>query len=134
MVLPGDQRDDTDWVAYSLACEEDEPIEGTCQLVRILSRDHRIVVVSRRDEASRELTSQWLLRHRVPFDELILGGVDGSPDDPQEFKVHHLRELLSRGERIVLAVDDLPGLDVAVTGAGLDVPVLRVQPPYSPAT
>ena len=134
MVLPGDQRDGTDWVAYSLACEEDKPIEGACQLVRILSRDHRIVVLSRRDEASRELTSRWLLRHRVPFDELILGGVDGAPADPREFKVHHLRALLGRGERIVLAVDDLPGLDVAVAGAGLDVPVLRVQPPYFPGT
>ena len=131
MVLPGDQRDDTDWVAYSLACEADDPIEGTCQLVRILSADHRIVVLSRRDEAARELTTQWLERHRVPFDELILGGVDGIPADQHDFKVHHLRALAERGERVVLMVDDLPGLDAAVADAGLDVPVLRVQPPYS---
>ena len=131
MVLPGDQRDDTDWVAYSLACEADEPIEGTCQLVRILSAEHRIVVLSRRDEAARELTTQWLERHGVPFDELILGGVDGVPADQHEFKVHHLRAMLDRGEKVVLMVDDLPGLDTAVAAAGLDVPVLRVQPPYS---
>ena len=131
MVLPGDQRDDTDWVAYSLACEADDPIEGTCHLVRMLSADHRIVVLSRRDEAARELTTQWLERHRVPFDELILGGVDGIPADQHEFKVHHLRALAERGEKVVLMVDDLPGLDAAVADAGLGVPVLRVQPPYS---
>ncbi|MDA8301434.1 MAG: MBL fold metallo-hydrolase [Actinomycetota bacterium] len=131
MVLPGDQRDNTDWVAYSLACGADDPIEGTCQLVRILSADHRIVVLSRRDEAARDLTTLWLERHGVPFDELILGGVDGTPADQHEFKVHHLRALADRGEKVVLMVDDLPGLDVAVADAGLGVPVLRVQSPYS---
>ncbi len=130
LVLPGDQRDQTDWRAYSLACAGDAPIEGACQLVRLLSAQHRIVVLSRRDEAARELTRQWLARHRVPYDELVLGGVEGVPDDQHEFKVHHLRALIERGENVVLMVDDLPGLDQAVAAAGLQVPVLRVQPPY----
>jgi len=134
MVLPGDQRDQTDWVAYSLACAQDAPIEGACQLVRLLSAQHRIVVLSRRDEAARELTREWLARHRVPYDELVLGGVDGAPDDQHDFKVHHLRALLERGEQVVLMVDDLPGLDEAVASAGLAVPVLRVQPPYQLST
>ncbi|MGH9107607.1 MAG: MBL fold metallo-hydrolase [Acidimicrobiales bacterium] len=131
LVLPGDQREDTDWVNYSLACANDEPIEGACQLVRLLSAAHRIVIVSRRDEAARQLTLDWLGRHGIPFDELILGGSDGIPSGLHEFKVHHLRSLLAKGERVVLCVDDLPGLDAAVADARIPVPVLRVQPPYS---
>lgn len=132
LVLPGAERDKTDWVAYSLACADDAPIEGACQLVRLLSVKHRIVVLSRRDEAARELTQGWLARHNVPYDELVLGGVDGAPDDQLEFKVHHLRALLERGEEVLLMVDDLPGLGEAVAAAGLPTPVLRVQPPYEP--
>jgi len=130
LVLPGDQRDQTDWRAYSLACAGDAPIKGACQLVRLLSAQYRVVVLSRRDEAARELTREWLARHHVPYDELVLGGVAGAPDDQHQFKVHHLRALLARGENVVLMVDDLPGLAEAVAGAGLDVPVLAVQPPY----
>jgi hypothetical protein len=87
-------------------------------------------VLSRRDEAARQLTREWLARQNVPYDELVLGGLDGAPDDQHEFKVYYLRALLERGEDVVLMVDDLPGLQEAIAGAGLPVAVLRVQPPY----
>jgi len=134
LVLPGGQRENTDWRACSLACADETPIEGACQLVRLLSANHKIVVLSRRDEAARQLTREWLARHGVPHDELVLGGVHGAPADQHQFKVHHLRALLQRGENVVLMVDDLPGLEQALTDAGLAVPVLRVQPPYDYAT
>jgi ribonuclease J len=128
LVLPGDERVNTNWVAYSLACADDAPIPGTCRLVRILSAYYRIVLVSSRDEQARSLTEAWLAAHDVPFDELILGGVDGAPAGLADFKVHHVAALLERGENVALVIDDMPGLPAAM--APLGVPVLTVRPPY----
>lgn len=131
LVLSGDERDQTDWIAYSMACADDEPIEGTRRLVRLLSAYYRVVFVSSRDEKARSLTEAWLTEHDVPFDELILGGVDGAPAGLAEFKAHHVAALLARGEQVALVVDDMPGLPAAL--APLDVPVLTVRPPYDDA-
>jgi ribonuclease J len=128
LVLPGEERPNTDWVAYSMACENDAPIEGTCRLVRLLATQFRIVLVSSRDEQSRTLTEGWLAAQGIPFDELILGGVDGAPAGLAEFKVHHVGALLERGEQVALVIDDMPGLPAAMEPLG--VPVLTVRPPY----
>jgi ribonuclease J len=128
LVLPGDERANTDWVAYSMACENDAPIEGTCRLVRLLATQFRIVLVSSRDEQSRALTEGWLAAQGIPFDELILGGVDDAPAGLAEFKVHHVGALLERGEQVALVIDDMPGLPAALEPLG--VPVLTVRPPY----
>jgi ribonuclease J len=132
LVLPGEERPNTDWVAYSLACSDDAPIPGTCRLVRLLSAHYRIVIVSSRDEQSRSLTEAWLTEQDVPFDELILGGIDGAPAGLAEFKVHHVGALLARGENVALVIDDMPGLPAAM--APLGVPVLTVRPPYDEAS
>jgi ribonuclease J len=128
LVLPGDERENTDWVAYSLACAEDAPIDGTCRLVRLLAADYRIVLVSARDEQARSLTETWLASQSIPFDELILGGTNGAPAGLADFKVHHVGALLERGERVTLVIDDMPGLPEAMKPLG--VPVLTVRPPY----
>jgi ribonuclease J len=128
LVLPGDERENTDWVAYSLACADDAPIDGTCRLVRLLAADYRIVLVSSRDEQARALTETWLEAQGIPFDELILGGTNGAPAGLAEFKVHHVGALLERGERVTLVIDDMPGLPEAMKPLG--IPVLTVRPPY----
>ena len=132
LVLPGDERPNTDWVAYSMACENDAPIAGTCRLVRLLATRFRIVLVSSRDEQSRTLTEGWLAAQGIPFDELILGGVNGVPAGLTEFKLHHVGALLERGEQVALVIDDMPGLPAAMEPLG--VPVLTVRPPYDDDT
>lgn len=128
LVLDGEERENTDWVAYSMACEADAPIEGTCRLVRLLAAQHRIVLVSSRDEQARSLTEAWLEAQGIPFDELILGGTDGAPAALADFKVHHVAALLARGEQVTLVIDDMPGLPAAMEPLG--IPVLTVRPPY----
>lgn len=125
MVLPGEERANTDWVAYSLACADDARIEGTCRLVRMLAEHHRIVLVSSRDQQARSLTEAWLAEHDVPYDELILG--DGTVG-LEEFKAHHVAALIERGETVELVIDDLATLPAAL--APLGIPVLTVRPPY----
>lgn len=128
LVLQGDERQNTDWLAYSMACEHDAPIDGTCRLVRLLAPHYRVVLVSSRDEQARGLTEAWLAAQGIPFDELILGGVDGAPAGLADFKVHHVGALLQRGEQVALVIDDMPGLPAAMESLG--VPVLTVRPPY----
>lgn len=128
LVLPGDERDQTDWVAYSLACAGDEPIEGVVQLVQLLSAHHHIAFVSSRDEQARKLTEQWLIEHEVPYDALFLGGTDDVPQGLEEFKVHHVQRLKDLGYEVALVVDDLPSLADAMSAIG--VPTLTVRPPY----
>lgn len=127
--LISDPREDTDWVAYSLACADDMPIPGACRLVQLLAPHYRIVIVSSRDEAARALTEAWLAAQGVPYDELILGGAGGAPRGLEDFKVHHVGGLVGRGEQVALMVDDLPSLPPAMQLLG--VPVLTVRPPYS---
>jgi hypothetical protein len=127
MVLEGDERANTDWVAYSLACADDARIEGTCRLVRMLAEHHRIVLVSSRHEQARSLTEAWLAGHDVPYDELILG--DGTVG-LEEFKAHHVAALIERGETVELVIDDLPTLPATLESLG--IPVLTVRPPYGP--
>jgi ribonuclease J len=126
--LVDEEPERTDWVAYSLACANDAPITGACELVRLLAPHYRIVLVSSRDEQARGLTEAWLAAHDVPFDDLILGGVDGVPDGLEDFKIHHVAALLESGEQVALVIDDLPQLPD--TMAALGVPVLTVKPPY----
>jgi len=128
LVLPGDERDQTDWVAYSLACGDDEPIDGVVQLVRLLSRHHHIALVSSRDEQARKLTEQWLSDQEVPYDVLLLGGTDDVPQGLEDFKVHHVRRLHAAGYEVALVVDDLPSLAEAMSVIG--VSTLTVRPPY----
>jgi ribonuclease J len=125
MVLDGEERVNTDWVAYSLACADDTRIEGTCRLVRILAEHHRIVLLTSRDQQARSLTEKWLAEHDVPYDELIMG--DGTVG-LEEFKAHHVAALIERGENVELVIDDLPTLPAALEPLG--IPVLTVRPPY----
>ena len=127
--LVAEVPEETDWVAYSLACADDAPIDGVCRLVQLLAQDYRIVVVSSRDRSARELTEAWLEAHEVPYDELILGGGDDAPAALEDFKVHHVGEIVRRDGEVALMIDDLPGVRDAMRGLG--VPVVTVRPPYS---
>lgn len=126
--LVAEPREETDWVAYSLACPDDAPIEGACRLVQLLAPHYRIVVVSSRDDQARGLTEAWLAAHEIPYDELILGGGNGAPAGLEDFKAHHVGEIVRRGDKVALMVDDLPSLPEALQSLG--VPVLTVRPPY----
>jgi len=125
MVLDGEERVNTDWVAYSLACADDARIEGTCRLVRMLAKHYRIVLLSSRDAQARALTEAWLAEHAIPYDELILG--DGTVG-LEQFKAEHVARLIERGETVELVIDDLRTLPETLDPLG--IPVLTVRPPY----
>lgn len=54
---------DTDWDAFYRASFDDEPVKNVCDLVRHLSRHHRIVFCTSRRDSVREKTDAWLREH-----------------------------------------------------------------------
>lgn len=63
------QRGPFDWKNVG----KDSPYNDVIDLIRTLSNvGNKIVVVSGRDAACREETYEWLVRHNVPFDELLM--------------------------------------------------------------
>ncbi len=127
LVRAPDDPQPTDWREYSLACADDPPIEGPIARVRLLARAYRIVIVSARDEAARDLTVVWLRRHEVPYDRLILyrSGVDDA--DIVAFKATQIGLLRAEGAEVVLMVEDAPTVAAAMQALG--VTTLLVQPP-----
>ena len=61
-----------DWDAFFEACDGDEPNWPIIELVRGLADAYSIVVCSGRNAQVVEKTKDWLAKHRVPYDQLIM--------------------------------------------------------------
>jgi hypothetical protein len=115
------------WDDYSMACEMDEPIAGSIALMRLLRPYHQQIVLSGRSVASQPLTNDWLFRHDVPVDRLLLR----HPSEPlgDEHKVEKIYRIIGSGIRVVLAVEDWKGTAERITRE-FGIPVLGVNPFY----
>lgn len=130
MIGKGSERDSTDWVAYSMACEDDEPMHGTVRLLQLLKQaGHDIVILSGRSIEAEELTRAWLSRHGVPHDEVLLRSADDLRSNG-ESKAARLQEWLTANEEAMAALmlDDWP--EVRDFMAPLGIPTLLVNPVY----
>ena len=66
-------REEPDWTAFFLACVDDTPIEPTIVVLRALHAEgYEVVLASGRGEVARHETIDWLARHGVPWDRLVL--------------------------------------------------------------
>lgn len=70
LALRAGDRSPYDWDRVG----EDEPNPPVIELVRIIhaAGQHRIILMSGRDESCRWQTEMWLTAQRVPFDELYM--------------------------------------------------------------
>ena len=127
MIHAADDPVPTDWRAYSLACADDAPIEGSIALLRLLALSCRIVILSARDEAARGLTERWLRDHQVPYDRLILYRPQVDDADMGAFKAAQVERLRAEGAEVALMVED--ALPVAASIRALGVATLLVRPP-----
>lgn len=131
-LIDREDKENTDWEAYSLAAADDLPFEGTCILLRLLyHRGVHIVILTARSGIARDLTIEWLRKHDIPFDELVMRG-DGEPGTPADFKIRELRRLDARGvgAGVALVIEDWPDVKAELEEAGY--PVLLVNPNYPP--
>jgi hypothetical protein len=127
LAVPGAPRHE-DWIAYSRACVNDEPIAGTVRTLQLLAASGLpIFIVSGRNVEAVQQTQEWLARHNVPFDHLRLRKPDDIQDNA-EYKAAWVRELRQNGFDPVLMLEDHIGVAKLVEAEG--VPVLTVRPWY----
>ncbi|MEI8347871.1 MAG: HAD family acid phosphatase [Pseudomonadota bacterium] len=84
------------WPSFMSEVKDDQ-MNLWCQeiLLAFTQKDYKIVLISGRGEESREGTEEWLKRHQVPYEILLLRAAkDYRPDDiiKQELYAGHVRD------------------------------------------
>lgn len=104
----------------------DKPSTGTVEMVRRLSMDARIVVMSGRDESCRGTTEKWLTDHSVPFDELHMRPARDIRKD-SAVKLELFDKQVRHRFNVLGAIDDR--LSVCRLWHQLGIPLFRVGDP-----
>lgn len=106
------------WDEYHAAGDRDEPIHEMVWLVAALRRSGATVIgLTARPEKWRALTEEWLARHGIELNGLLMrpsGDLRTSP----ELKLALALELYSAGE-IAMMIDDREDILKAFRGAGI---------------
>lgn len=92
------------WDEFNLAAGADDPIQDNIDLCNTLWETYNIVILTGRCDIAYSVTAEWLCKHGVEFDNLIMRPADDHRVDT-EFKEEELRKLGL--ENILCAFDDL---------------------------
>ncbi len=92
------------------------PITGASQYLGMIKKQHDIYIVTARDERYKQETVDWLNKHNLPYDELILLG-------------SHEKKEACLSRNLSVLVEDTLEIGVKVSSAG--VPVLLLDAPYN---
>lgn len=95
-----------DWDAFFDNCGGDAPIVHMIRLLELINRDYvEIWITSGRSSRCREQTEEWLNRHVVPYDRLIMRNIGDCTDDGI-LKPSWLTDGTIPRNRVLLALDD----------------------------
>lgn len=92
---------------YFKSVEQDDVIEEVAQLLNLIRDDIHVVLLSARPLRVQDATIEWLRRHGVRWDLLILRATS-SRQMPLNYKRHRTKELLEMGFEPLLALEDDP--------------------------
>lgn len=107
--------------------EEDEPWQHIIDIVHALkAAGYKCVIMSGRDEASREGTQRWLVKHGVPVDDMFMRPA-GSMEPDWQIKHDLFWEFVAPKYNVQFALDDRDQV-VKFTREVLGIPVLQVAP------
>ena len=115
------------WGRFFEAAGGDDLIDEVAELLPLLRHDLAIVLLTARPESIFETTHDWLLRHDVRWDLLIMRGFGDYAPSP-EVKRAELRELRAAGFDPRLALDDDPRNVAMFRAEG--VPCLEIPSGY----
>lgn len=104
-----------DWAGFFAAVGEDAPIGAGIVMVRALSGEHTIVLLSGRPESTRGATEAWLASHSVPYDRLVLRA-EQDFRRAAEMKADLIRGIGSPHEVAVVVDDDESVVDTLAQG------------------
>ncbi len=105
--LVGARSADKDWDGFFGACVDDPPIAAGVALVDAISADITVVILTARVFEVRDQTIDWLSRHKVRHDWLILRGEhEGEPST--DWKRRQFEQLADAGAEVGFVLDDDP--------------------------
>jgi len=94
-----------DWMGFFLACGEDPAIESAVRLAQLLDPEVAVVLLTGRPIRVRRLTRDWLARHGVRWDLLIMRP-SGDYGASLAYKRKTIAELRDLGYDVRLAFED----------------------------
>jgi hypothetical protein len=89
----GGNPTDAEWNAFFMASGNDAVNESTLLILKALQKDYKIVILTGRSEIAREVTANWLQRHGVEYDALIMRQVKDITDHVLFKKEAYLKEV-----------------------------------------
>ena len=99
------ERRPKDWDAFFAACLDDPLVDQIARLLELLDRDLIIVLLTARPTKVRPATIEWLARHGVRWDLLVMRAPRDFRSSP-EAKLEAIRALRGVGFDLRLALDD----------------------------
>jgi len=109
-----------DWDEYHAASIHDKPALDVVEMVQALHlRGFLIVGITGRPEKWRKLTVEWMIKHKVPMDELHMRPNDNY-DTAGPLKLFLARLRFSNiPEQVAMVIDDHDGVIAAFTALGV---------------
>ena len=99
-------RKPKDWENFYKKMDKDSPIQSVIKMVgEYANKGYTIIILTGRPERYREVTKQWLDKHNVPYDSLIM---KSSADEFLPSHVWKRQQVLNLMDnyQIDLAIDD----------------------------
>lgn len=116
-LLPTKDYDKTEsWAEFNLAAVDDLPFHDNIALCNALGYHYKIVILTGRSDVARQVTLDWLWKHGVAFNELVMRKQSDNRKDTI-IKEEYLRSIGL--ENILCCFDDLPHVAYHLRSLGL---------------
>ena len=126
LVPPADQQHRNEaWQPFVAECANDAPIAAGVAMLRMVSRDYPVVVVTSRQEIFYHETYAWCRKHLPKVPETIFRRADDH-SSPADYKRSVLERLRRYGHTIAFAIDDDPAIVAMYNAEGV--------PTFQPST
>lgn len=115
-----------DWAAYAAMCTDDGLVEAVAILVRLLSKEHAVHIVSGRDESARESTYKWLDKYAIPFHRVWLDAGEHTGIGHAQYKLRLLQKVEEEtGGKVILHIDDWDDVTALLNANGYPTVCVR---------
>lgn len=123
------------WDEYHAASSADLPVRDIVQLLQRLKEHYKIVAITARPEKWRQLSMAWMVKHKVPVDELLMRPDNAFRPAPQ-IKLELVNERFPDKDEIAFLLDNREDVVAAFYSIGvtcMQVFGRRTEEPYGSA-
>lgn len=97
------------WDAFFESCDKDTPIEAIVEIINSMyMRAKKVGIITGRSDSVREKTTDWLEKHGIPYDFLLMRGEGDHRPDKDLKKDLIYDDLVGGPGNIWFVVEDMP--------------------------